>query len=388
MSTSDSTASVLVDATTAEHATGIRVVIEGFLAGINSVGLGDQLICVSGPKACVPHGIPVRRIRLAATRPGRLLYQRLLVGHHASLLERSGLRLESILFLDSYAPLTPWGLGGRPATALVHDVLPLTRPEFWSRSQIVMKRAAFAALRARGVRLVTSSEFNAARIREIVGCGATVVRFGCGQISDAAAERFLTERETARGKYILCIGAVQPRKQVVHLVEAFRLLSARQPDMKLVIIGWGEAAYVASVRRAIAALPRPGMVRWEKKASLRTAVGLMRRASAVVFPSSAEGFGLPVLEGFAVGTPVIASAIPEVQSWAGAAATYVDPTDHVRFADALEEVARGAHPALEQGLEVARGYRWKEFARELYAAAHERSFDTELVASHTVTVQK
>ena len=80
-------------------------------------------------------------------------------------------------------------------------------------------------------------------------------------------------------------------------------------------------------------------------------------ATAVVYPSRAEGFGLPVLEVLALATPIAASDLPVIRSWAGDACTYAAPGDIDLWTGALRRVAGGAHPPIEAGPDPARDYR-------------------------------
>ena len=86
------------------------------------------------------------------------------------------------------------------------------------------------------------------------------------------------------------------------------------------------------------------------------------RASALIFPSLAEGFGLPVLEALALGTPVVASNIPSIRSWAGDAATYFDPHDPETWSAAIQTATRASTEMRREGQRLALGYRWSACA--------------------------
>jgi glycosyltransferase involved in cell wall biosynthesis len=96
---------------------------------------------------------------------------------------------------------------------------------------------------------------------------------------------------------------------------------------------------------------------------------LLRHASAVAYPSLAEGFGLPVLEAMACGAPVITTTGTPMSALAGQAAVLVGPGDVEGLAEALTEVVRGADPERRQrGLEVAAAYTWEASAEGHMAA--------------------
>lgn len=101
--------------------------------------------------------------------------------------------------------------------------------------------------------------------------------------------------------------------------------------------------------------------------------GLLRRATALVSLSRAEGYGLPLVEAMAVGTPVIASDIPIFREVGADAATYVAPESPGQFADAVAQLQDDAHwqDMSRRSLARAREFSWDESARQLVEAAHE-----------------
>jgi glycosyltransferase involved in cell wall biosynthesis len=101
--------------------------------------------------------------------------------------------------------------------------------------------------------------------------------------------------------------------------------------------------------------------------------GLLRRATALVSLSRAEGYGLPLVEAMAVGTPVIASDIPIFREVGADAALYVDPGSPEEFANAVAQLRDDGHWQDMSRRSVARAgeFSWDESARQLVDAAHE-----------------
>ncbi len=218
--------------------------------------------------------------------------------------------------------------------------IPLPILAYW----LVLRRAS--AYRARQV--ITVSESSKRDLIRYMGLAAdkiTVTLLG------VAAARFATRGpdEAAlpsgvRRPYLLWIGRTYPRKNVVRVVEAFRLLKEKGLAHQLVLVGvsgWGNPA----LRRALDAL---GALRAEV-----TLIGflnddglapLYRQADAFVFPSLHETFGLPVLEAMAAGTPVVTSATTATAEVAGEAAILVDPTSSVAIARGIEQALREERP--------------------------------------------
>ncbi len=138
--------------------------------------------------------------------------------------------------------------------------------------------------------------------------------------------------------YILFVGVIEPRKNLVGLIEAFDILKGRSLPHKLVVVGRRGWLSDSTMERADRSLYRndiifPGFI---PDGDLNT---LYSAAESFAFPSHYEGFGLPVLEAMACGTPVVssrASSLPEV---VGDAGMQVDPDDPERLASALELLA-------------------------------------------------
>ena len=175
------------------------------------------------------------------------------------------------------------------------------------------------------------------------------------------------------GPYIAFLGGLEPRKNLEHLVEAFGMLE--QADVALVIAGgpvrWAPA-YAARVDEAIASLPpgardrviRVGYVEDEERRAL------LSGAEILAYPSRAEGFGFPVLEGFAANVPVLTSNTSSLPEVAGDAAVLVDPDDPSAIAKGLRELlADGDLRNVLRAAGTARvaSFTWQRSARETAA---------------------
>ena len=174
-----------------------------------------------------------------------------------------------------------------------------------------------------------------------------------------------------REKIILCVGALQVRKNVTRLVEAFELLPPQvRNGWKLMLAGstagFGAAAILARIERSSLAsqILLPGYV---TQSDLKD---LYRRASIFAFPSLDEGFGIPVLEAMANGVPVITSnrsALPQV---AGDAALLIDPHDCEALSHGLSSLMLNADLCAQlqkRGLERAPLFPWSRAVDGTYA---------------------
>lgn len=167
------------------------------------------------------------------------------------------------------------------------------------------------------------------------------------------------------GRYVLHIGTAEPRKNRVAVVKA---VDALPDDVRIVLVGpdgWGDEKLPVDTRRVTALRFVSEADKW----------ALLRGAAAFCYPSLWEGFGLPVLEALAAGTPVVTSAGTSMAEIAGDAALLIDPTDQAALNDALRSVLDDSDAAtaarVASGKAVAARYSWEATARLTLAAYRE-----------------
>jgi glycosyltransferase involved in cell wall biosynthesis len=146
--------------------------------------------------------------------------------------------------------------------------------------------------------------------------------------------------------FLLFVSAIEPRKQPLAAVDA-----ANEVGRKLVVVGPPKDEALAAELRRRGAEVR-GYVAQDEL------VRLYQRAACLVFPSRYEGFGLPVVEAMACGTPVVAAPEPALQEVAGEAAVFTD-----RLADGIRQVLAERARFSAAGLERAKAFSWRETAR-------------------------
>jgi alpha-1,3-rhamnosyl/mannosyltransferase len=163
--------------------------------------------------------------------------------------------------------------------------------------------------------------------------------------------------------YVAVVGNQDPRKNISTLLEAFPRFRTRMRPCRLVMVGPGETP------RA-----KPPAVDFLGYLSESALASLYRRALMVVQPSLYEGFGLPVLEAMACGTPVACADIDVFREVAGEAAAYFNPRDAKSIASTMEAIARDDDMRARlsaAGLERARCFSWDASARKLAAVFQE-----------------
>ena len=258
-------------------------------------------------------------------------------------------------------------LAGSRVVVTVHDVIPLKYREDYLRS--AAHRAFFTfqmSLSRRADAVITVSETSK---RDLVRIGrfrpSKIAVIGEGVDRDLLSGPADTPAPD-RTPYVLAMGAGEPRKNVAGVIEGF-LRVAEQIPHQLVLVGapWrGRRAIVPPDASAAGRIEDRGAV---TNAQLRE---LYRGAAAFIYPSLYEGFGLPVLEAMASGTPVITSREGSLEEIAGNAALYVEPRDASAIGDAIVDLL--SHPERRSALVAAghdrvRRFSWETAARQTIA---------------------
>ena len=166
-------------------------------------------------------------------------------------------------------------------------------------------------------------------------------------------------------RYLLFVSTLEPRKNVIGLLDAFARATRRGYPGDLVLVGrWGWRTEAA--QRALADSPVCSRIHHLDYLERDVLKAVLGGAEALVFPSWLEGFGLPVVEAMAAGTPVITSRISSLPEVGGDAVLYCDPADPETLADAVLRLA--GEPGLRERL-VAAGraramaFRWEDAAQ-------------------------
>ena len=248
--------------------------------------------------------------------------------------------------------------GGRPAIVTVHDLMFLDDIPPWRRvKDAIYARYTTQIFRHGSVRSTVIAVSNTTR-RALAEHGVearTVYNTVDGFLAEYAA---VAPLETPR-PYILHRGGYAAHRNTERVIEAFRAARASLPGLDLKVLGASEGAALWQTQgeRDITFLPR---------VSDAELAALYRGSRCLVATSLQEGFGLPILEGFGFGTPVITSTRDPMREVAGDAALLVDPTEVNAIAEAMR--AMGTSAALRASL-IARGTaRARDFAATRVAA--------------------
>ncbi|MFL9840408.1 glycosyltransferase family 1 protein [Sphingomonas sp. ST-64] len=218
----------------------------------------------------------------------------------------------------------------------VHDLIPITAPHLTGMSRRRHVRLLRNLARA-AAHFVTVSETVGHELRDHFGI-ADAQTSCCYQAVDPGQPGALPAGLT-QGGYLLALGRVESRKNIERLLRAHRRAAVGLP---LVIAGPdGHWASPSECARVHALLKAPDVMRlaWQHDATVAALVG---GARAVLMPSLAEGFGLPVIEAMAMSVPTLAASTGAGAEIAGDAALQVDPNDVDAIADAIRRLTRDA----------------------------------------------
>jgi len=251
--------------------------------------------------------------------------------------------------------------------ATFHDLFVLSgdysTAEFRARFAAQAREAAAAA-----DLIIAVSAFTGSQVENYLNVPASRIRV----IHHGVTPRVVPgpARDIAREKIILCVGAIQRRKNQIGLVRAFR---AAPPDWTLVLAG-SEGYEAEAALREIANSPIIDRIKITGYVPDEEIARLYARASIFAFPSLDEGFGMPALEAMAAGVPVIAgnrSSLPEV---CGDAALLVDPASDEELANAIGLLAGDEdlrQKMAADGQAHARKFRWEDAVQKTIAVYRE-----------------
>jgi glycosyltransferase involved in cell wall biosynthesis len=232
-----------------------------------------------------------------------------------------------------------------PTVVTVHDLAILRAPEAFPRWHRLYGRAGLERVVRAADAIVAVSEFSRREVTALADVPAERVRV----VPNGVDVLFTPDGPRADGDYVLAVATLEPRKNLARAVDA-----AHEAGVELRVVGargWG-------------GVDVPGWVGEVPDAEL---AALYRGARCVVYPSLYEGFGLPVLEAMACGTPVVTSRETAMEEVAGNAAVLVDPLDPSSIATGIHEASSRRDELVPAGLARAREFTWDRAADAVVA---------------------
>ena len=324
---------------------GSETYTRGLLAALADVGELDYRVLLPpvAPDVApqLPHAVATE-YRRARTVPERLLAMSLAAARPGPL--RARLQEPDVV----HYPLTlRLPTIARPSVVTLHDVQHLDLPQLFPSTERWFRALAWHRSTRGADRVIVMSEFVRERAIAALGLDPGRVRVVPLGLDHAHLQPGAATREP----FLFYPARRWPHKNHDRLFEAFATVRRERPELRLVLTGGGDFSSVP------AGVEVRGRVPWSEL------VELLRTASALVFPSIYEGFGLPPLEAMACGCPVACSnagALPEV---VGGAARLFDPYDPAAITEAVLEVLAAPEPWVELGFERAARFSWAATAR-------------------------
>jgi glycosyltransferase involved in cell wall biosynthesis len=266
-------------------------------------------------------------------------------------------------------------LRGVPTVLTVHDLIYHLFPAYHKRLNHWYLNAAMPLFVQRANGLITVSESSKRDLVRIYGLPAEKVTV----IYEAAAPDFRPAEEEAVAevkaryrlpdRYLLALGTIEPRKNLIRLVDALRLLRQEDPSLHLVIVGstgWLYQDFFQHLEK----LDAPRTVLLSGYVPDADLPAVITGAAAYVLASFYEGFGLSILEAMACGTPVACSNTSSMPELGGDAARYFDPHDTQGMTAAIADVLDDSELRVEmreRGLAQAARFSWRRTAKETLA---------------------
>jgi glycosyltransferase involved in cell wall biosynthesis len=273
-----------------------------------------------------------------------------------------------LLHVQYRMPFVPLG----PCACTIHDVLFETHPQFFSPGFVRIARATSGIAIRRAKLLFTVSAYSRDSICAAYGIprervlitynGVDTARFHPGGEGGEVPAR----HGLVAGEYLCCIGRLEPRKNHVALIKAYAALGPDRPP--LAIIGQRDFSF-DGVFAEVERLGLIGHVHFLEHVGDTDMPALLRHARLFIYPTHAEGFGMPVAEALASGVPVITSTTTSLPEVAGDAATLVHPDDVAALSAAMRADLDASPQARAQ--QAARGQRqvglftWRKAAQVL-----------------------
>lgn len=266
-----------------------------------------------------------------------------------------------------WSPANSGPLRCRNQVITIHDIAVLDHPEWYSHTFAAWYRLALPRLAENSQQIITLSEFSKSRIIERLRVPrekVTVIPPGVGlpflQPRKSGPE---VEGSKIRRPYLLALGSFQPRKNLQRLVDAWPKIRGQNPELSLVLLGASDYVFAKTTIET-----QHDAVWHLKSPDDGQLAALYQGAELLIYPSLYEGFGMPILEAMACGTPVIASNHPALQEAGGADALYFDPLSTNKLAEIILKALHDEslrRKLSEQGLKRAEKFSWERSAKAI-----------------------
>ncbi len=324
-------------------------------------------LCTAWDGGADRHGAAQRANRLGLQARARLLlgFGRRDLARLTSSARRLVFLLVSHRALERQEPIDTIRRAGAAFVPLIHDIIPVTHPEYARPGQADTHRRRMTTTGALSDGIIANSEATAEALAPYVAHRAkhppiAVAPLGIEKVPFSPRMGSTYRGPGAGYAYpsFVTLGTIEPRKNHLLLLHLWRDLAAAMGSAtpRLTIVGkrgWENENVIDILDRCTAL---NGVVQEAGQLPDREVAGLMRNARALLFPSFAEGYGLPLAEALSLGVPAICSDLPALREVGGDVPDYLDPLDGAAWRDAVLDYARPDSP--RRAAQMARLAKW------------------------------
>ena len=254
---------------------------------------------------------------------------------------------------------------------VIYDMTYLRFPETMNESNLRRIRKDIGYSVARSDKIVTISEFSKNEIHELLEVPKEKIDvvYSAPSIATGVADfQMVQERLKIQKPYLLYVGTIEPRKNLIRLIQAFDWLKREKQIPHQLILAGGGGWKTEEIHQAAEAAQFGREIRFTGYLSSEEKNALYQNADAMVFPSLYEGFGMPPLEAMLFGCPVICSDAASLPEIVGEAAELVDPLDVQAIADGIWHVLSNRdyrRSLIEKGAQQALRFSWDRSAEKM-----------------------
>lgn len=260
----------------------------------------------------------------------------------------------------------------------VHDMSVFRLPKYHPPSRVSHQHSLFKPLIKRGSLFITDSEFSKTELLEyfpaaegrVVSVPLGVDPKFCTRLY-SAIETTLAKYSLIPGRYALSVGTIEPRKNIIRLVQAYAQLPADLREYYSLVLVGGHGWNSEDIHKLIASCSAQGWLKYLEYVSDQDLAIIYSGARLFACISHYEGFGLPVLEAMASGIPVISSGVTSLPEVGGNAAVYVDQNDTESISYAFQKILQDdayCQNLSIKGLERSKLFSWDRTINETLSA--------------------
>lgn len=242
----------------------------------------------------------------------------------------------------------------------IHDIAFLVNPQWFSKNFVRFYKFLVPRIAKKARLIFTVSDFSKTEIIKYLDVDAAKIKVIYNGVSELPTP---IPVKTDYGEYVLTVGSIDKRKNILNLVQAFGLI--KHKDTKLIIVGDSNIIFNNVGNESLKAHQN---IIFTGRVNDRELAGLYNEASLFVYPSLYEGFGIPPLEAMAYGCPTLVSDIGSLREVCGDASVYVNPLNVAEISKSIdlliEDVALCGR-LVEYGKQNIKRFSWETSARQI-----------------------